>query len=358
MSYEPTVWKPGDKITSRRMNKLEEGLAGVETGGVYLVKNLDETVEGKALDATVGPGIRDRLTALESASSVVLEGRVDQLEDDLATTNGNVSTLSSNLNTTNTNVSALDTNIQGVANRVTTVESDISDINDAMAVPTWDSAEETITFTSDDDAQGNATSWTSVPLIESGEKHKSIFNKFTTMVKNIRYLYNMLGTTDISSIGSGTVTSALGNLNTRVGTLNDANASSNTRIGYLESYVSQMRNIQTLSIELANSDVISHTAGQAKFFQINTNTGIAFFTLAFRTTEQRPAGLGVFRLKLGSKYLVIDEPYNLVCTVGDSTHRFSGYTQDGSRRWINSPAQWTANSEFRITGVAFCNIVD
>lgn len=222
MSYEPTVWKPGDKITSRRMNKLEEGLAGVETGGVYLVKNLDETVEGKALDATVGPGIRDRLTALESASSVVLEGRVDQLEDDLATTNGNVSTLTTNLNTTNTNVSALDTNIQGVANRVTTVESDISDINDAMAVPTWDSAEETITFTSDDDAQGNATSWTSVPLIESGEKHKSIFNKFTTMVKNIRYLYNMLGTTDISSIGSGTVTSALGNLNTRVGSLNDA----------------------------------------------------------------------------------------------------------------------------------------
>lgn len=222
MSYEPTVWKPGDKITSRRMNKLEEGLAGVETGGVYLVKNLDETVEGKALDATVGPGIRDRLTALESASSVVLEGRVDQLEDDLATTNSNVSTLSSSLNTTNTNVSALDTNIQGVASRVTTVEDDISDINDAMTVPTWDSAEETITFTSDDDAQGNATSWTSVPMIESGEKHKSIFNKFTTMVKNIRYLYNMLGTTDISSIGSGTVTSALGNLNTRVGTLNDA----------------------------------------------------------------------------------------------------------------------------------------
>lgn len=227
MSYEPTVWKPGDKITSRRMNKLEEGLAGVETGGVYLVKNLDETVEGKALDATVGPGIRDRLAALESASSVVLEGRVDQLEDDLATTNSNVSTLSSSLNTTNTNVSALDTNIQGVASRVTTVEGDISDINDAMAVPTWDSAEETITFTSDDDAQGNATSWTSVPLIESGEKHKSIFNKFTTMVKNIRYLYNMLGTTDISSIGSGTVTSALGNLNTRVGTLNDAITSLN-----------------------------------------------------------------------------------------------------------------------------------
>lgn len=222
MSYEPTVWKPGDKITSRRMNKLEEGLAGVETGGVYLVKNLDETVEGKALDATVGPGIRDRLTALESASSVVLEDRVDQLEDDLATTNSNVSTLSSSLSTTNTNVSTLDTNIQGVASRVTTVEDDISDINDAMAVPIWDSAEETITFTSDDDAQGNATSWTSVPLIESGEKHKSIFNKFTTMVKNIRYLYNMLGTTDISSIGSGTVTSALGNLNTRVDTLNDA----------------------------------------------------------------------------------------------------------------------------------------
>ena len=68
-------------------------------------------------------------------------------------------------------------------------------------------------FTSSDVADGSATAWTGVNPLTSGETNKSIFAKLSQMFKNIRYLYKMLGTTNISSIGNGTVTGGLSSLN-------------------------------------------------------------------------------------------------------------------------------------------------
>ena len=69
-----------------------------------------------------------------------------------------------------------------------------------------DSKERTITFTSGDVEGDAATEWSDVEKMVSGEKHKSLFNKISTMFKNVRYLYNVLGSEDLSQIGAGTVT--------------------------------------------------------------------------------------------------------------------------------------------------------
>lgn len=71
----------------------------------------------------------------------------------------------------------------------------------------------TPTFTSSDVADSNAKNWTTVEKLSSGEKISSIFAKTSQMFKNIRYLYKMLGTTDISKIGNGTCTGAISSLN-------------------------------------------------------------------------------------------------------------------------------------------------
>ena len=98
--------------------------------------------------------------------------------------------------------------------------ADIQDINDNMdkideelAAPTGDTADSTATFTCSDVSDGDAAAWTNVPALTSGETHKSIFAKMSQMFKNLRYLYKLLGTTDISSIGNGTVTGGLSSLN-------------------------------------------------------------------------------------------------------------------------------------------------
>lgn len=54
MSYEPTVWKSGDTVTSAKLNKLEQGLANnSQVFLVYLISGenrLDKTM-GEILDA-------------------------------------------------------------------------------------------------------------------------------------------------------------------------------------------------------------------------------------------------------------------------------------------------------------------
>lgn len=82
---------------------------------------------------------------------------------------------------------------------------------------TGDAKDATVTFASADVADGGAGAWTSVGRLSTGEKLGSAFNKVSMMFKNIRYLYKMLGTTDISSVGGGTVTGAISKLNTDLG---------------------------------------------------------------------------------------------------------------------------------------------
>ena len=75
---------------------------------------------------------------------------------------------------------------------------------------TGDSKDNTTTFTSNDSTTGDSTA---PALLTSGETHASIFSKVSTIFKNVRWLLSKMGTTDISSIGNGTVTGALSTLN-------------------------------------------------------------------------------------------------------------------------------------------------
>lgn len=83
------------------------------------------------------------------------------------------------------------------------------------AVAEADLTNNPVAFTSGDAA--SPTAWTNVSVITSGSTLATLFNRISTMVKNVRWLYSKLGTTDISSIGGGTVTGAISALNGNVG---------------------------------------------------------------------------------------------------------------------------------------------
>lgn len=59
-----------------------------------------------------------------------------------------------------------------------------------------DTASNTVAFTSSDVADGNASSWTSVTTLATGETHASLMAKMSKMFKNIRYLYSLVSTLD------------------------------------------------------------------------------------------------------------------------------------------------------------------
>lgn len=82
------------------------------------------------------------------------------------------------------------------------------------AVAAADLTNNSVAFTSGDAA--SPTAWSSVSVITSGSTLATLFNRISTMVKNVRWLYSKLGTTDISSIGGGTVTGAISALNGKI----------------------------------------------------------------------------------------------------------------------------------------------
>lgn len=79
-----------------------------------------------------------------------------------------------------------------------------------------DSAGNTVSFTSSDVPDSSVTKdtgWTTSGALSSGETHESFLTKISRMIKNIRWIYKLIGTTDISSIGNGTITGGLSSLN-------------------------------------------------------------------------------------------------------------------------------------------------
>ena len=78
-------------------------------------------------------------------------------------------------------------------------------------------------FTSNDAA--SPTAWSAADAITTSDSNATIFSKITTMIKNVRWLYSKLGTTDFSATGQSTVTGALSALQSG---LNGKAASSHT----------------------------------------------------------------------------------------------------------------------------------
>ena len=135
------------------------------------------------------------------------------------------------------------------------------------------------TFTSGDVADGNATAWTSVAKLASGETHKSILGKISNMFKNVRYLWKLIGSTDISKIGDGTVTGAIRSLNTGSLTLrnsiqDNSNANNITTTGIYELYYATSQTVVNFAFK--NSSILEVVAGAGYIVQRQTGIDKCF----------------------------------------------------------------------------------
>ena len=92
-----------------------------------------------------------------------------------------------NINLTPQNIGALPED--GNAATATKAQQDASGRNivDTYLEKTGDTGANTVTFTSGDSA--SAVGWSNIPVLSSGERHSSILEKLSTMLKNVRYLY-------------------------------------------------------------------------------------------------------------------------------------------------------------------------
>ena len=136
-----------------------------------------------------------------------------------------------------------------------------------------DTASNVASFTSSDVADGSASAWTSVAELTSVEKHSSLFAKVSQMFKNVRYLYKMLGTTDISSIGGGTVTGA-------ISSQNDAFTKHKNSGDHDSRYYTETEINNLLAKKISASQYGAYFIGlQGDYWNIVTEYGVKFVTL-------------------------------------------------------------------------------
>ena len=79
---------------------------------------------------------------------------------------------------------------------------------------TGDAKDTTVTFDSEDEE--HPSGWTDIAPVTGGEKQSSLWQKVSLFTKNVRYLWKLCGTNDISGLADGTLTGAVSKLNTDI----------------------------------------------------------------------------------------------------------------------------------------------
>ena len=150
----------------------------------------------------------------------------------------------------------------------------------ASAVADADLTDNTVAFTSGD--AESPTTWTAVSVLTSGLTIKVLFNRISTMIKNVRYIWNLLGSSSFSNVAS-TLTGAIGNtaLTTTAQTLSGAIAeherdistlNSKSKVQYID--VQPSTNQYVFQINSATGGVVNHN-NFISMYVLDTNSVVA-----------------------------------------------------------------------------------
>lgn len=94
-----------------------------------------------------------------------------------------------------------------------------TDVNDDVIISSSDISDDIVNFTSYDvSADEEPVLYSPVEKLTAREKISSLFSKVSKLASNTKYLIKVLGNTDISTIGDGTLTGAVSTLKDSIGT--------------------------------------------------------------------------------------------------------------------------------------------
>lgn len=152
-------------------------------------------------------------------------------------------------------------------------------------------------FTSNDAA--SPTAWSAADAITTSDTNSTIFSKITTMIKNVRWLYSKLGTTDFSATGQSTVTGALSALQTGLnGKAASSHSHTTAQLPVSSSQTNSNSYIPTSALvysmqQKINSlnDAIANVSGGTTVKSFTTTTGSTF------SISKYPNPIGVIYLE-------------------------------------------------------------
>ena len=200
-------------------------------------------------------------------------------------------------------------------------------------------------FTSNDAA--SPTAWSAANAITTSDTNSTIFSKVTTMIKNVRWLYSKLGTTDFSATGQSTVTGALSalqsGLNGKAASSHSHNASqlpisnsqtnSNSYIPTSALVYSMQQQINSLNDAIANLEFQVDDPNGRNYTSTNLGTWSSasdvdtFFSRFNRSTAYKD---GNTKLRVGNYVTIQDGTYNAVWEIAGFDMESNQEAADGT----------------------------
>ena len=107
--------------------------------------------------------------------------------------------------------------------------------------------------------------------------------------------------------------------------------------------------LDTVSMQLANSNVMTALTDATCAWRLYGDTYIVGFSLGVKTTQAR-TNLTVLRLHMDGYIMRPYVPYFFPCSVGGT---FVNCYTNNDAYWFTVPTTWSANTEFRISGMGF-----
>ena len=186
---------------------------------------------------------------------------------------------------------------------------DITPENIGAVPDDGDIAENVITFENADSDTVDA--WTNVDVITTGEKVGSLLAKISKMIKNVRYLFKLLGSEDISSIGGGTVTGGIKELNSNLTPISlgqyDGSAMGGKNGGIvIESKAGSFSQSTALAVELKHTPVNPYGVVVSQTTQASNSAHLVYANVTGKTlTINMSTVCGAVRFAIA--YLTADD---------------------------------------------------
>ena len=200
-------------------------------------------------------------------------------------------------------------------------------------------------FTSNDAA--SPTAWTATNVVAASDSNSTIFSKITTMIKNVRWLYSKLGTTDFSATGQSTVTGALSALQTGLNgkaasshshttaqlPVSSSQTNSNSYIPTSALVYSMQQQINSLNDAIANLEFQVDDPNNRNYTSTNLGTWSSasdvdtFLSRFNRSTAYKD---GNTKLRVGNYVTIQDGTYNAVWEIAGFDMESNQEAADGT----------------------------
>lgn len=115
-------------------------------------------------------------------------------------------------------------------------------------------------------------------------------------------------------------------------------------------------NQSRVTIALANDNIMEHSAGGVKVYQLDETHFVLFISIGIKYTANRNASMAAFKVQLDGQDMTFDYPYFIMFKVDGVTDTYFAYSNNNAPYFSNAAVAITSGATARWSGTVMATI--